>query len=217
MGYVESVNIGRVRMDEQVGPTAFDKHPVPGPVTVCAPGPAKGFSGLAGDQIASASHHGGDNQAVYAYAREDLDEWQTELGRTLPDGSFGENLTTVGVPVTDAVIGEHWEIGTGGLVLQVCKPRIPCGTFAVRMNVPRWVHIFVARAQPGAYLRVLRPGPVAAGDRIVVTNRPGHGVTIGVTFRAMTLERQLLPRLLEAAELPEDLLAKVRRRQGSLS
>lgn len=213
MGLIGSVNVGRVRVrDDAVGATAFDKRPVAGPVFVRAPGPRKGVSGLVTDEIASARHHGGDDQAVYAYAREDLDAWERELGHTLSAGAFGENLTTTGIDVTGAVIGEHWEIG-GDLVLQVAVPRIPCFTFATRMAVPKWVRTFTERAKPGAYLRVLRPGEVSQGDTVAVTNRPGHGVTIGMTFRAMTLEPELLPRLLAADELPEDARELARRRE----
>jgi MOSC domain-containing protein YiiM len=213
VGYVESVNVGQARfLSGQVGDSAIVKRPVAGPVFVRAPGPKKGVSGLVTDEIANARHHGGDDQAVYAYAREDLVAWEAELDRALPPGTFGENLTTLGVAVTDAVIGEHWEIG-GDLVLQVCVPRIPCVTFATRMAQPQWVRRFTERAQPGAYLRVLRPGEVAEGDEIVVTNRPGHGVTIGVTFRAVTLEPDLLPLLLTADDLPADMKQQARARQ----
>ena len=89
--------------------TGIDKQPVPGPVRVAAPGPKGiGGSGLAGDAVCHKRHHGGDDQAVYAVAREDLDDWERELGRTLPAGSFGENLTTQGVDVSGALIGERW-------------------------------------------------------------------------------------------------------------
>lgn len=210
--HVQSVNVGRVVVDARIGPTAFEKRPVPDPVFVRAPGPRRGASGLVTDEIASAVHHGGDDQAVYAYAREDLDEWQAELDRPLPAGAFGENLTTTGLDVTGAVIGEHWEIGAD-LVLQVCVPRIPCTTFATKMGVPKWVRTFTHRAKPGAYLRVLRPGAVAGGDVVTVTHRPDHGVTIGVSFRALTLEPDLLPLLVHVEALPVQARELARRRR----
>ncbi|HEY7812192.1 MAG TPA: MOSC domain-containing protein [Nakamurella sp.] len=215
MAVVESVNVGVVRpLTPKVGSSAIDKRPADGPVLVRAPGPKKGVSGLVTDQIASAVHHGGNDQAVYAYAREDLDAWQAELDRPLAAGAFGENLTTVGVDVTGALVGEHWEIGAE-LVLQVSVPRIPCSTFAARMAVPRWVRTFTDRAAPGTYLRVLRPGPVAAGDPVVVTNRPDHDITIGLMFRALTTEPDLLPRLAIVPDLHPEVRAKVRRRLAS--
>jgi MOSC domain-containing protein YiiM len=202
-----SVNLAvpRPTTASSVGVTGIDKQPAAGPVQVRAPGP-KGTglgSGLIGDQVFATVHHGGDDQAVYAYAREDLDAWGAELGRTLPGGAFGENLTTSGVDVTGALIGERWRIGDE-VVLEVAVPRIPCRTFAHWMAEEGWIKRFTVRAVPGAYLRVIVPGEIRAGDPIVVASRPEHEVTIGVTFRALTREPELLPRLLAADALPDE-------------
>ncbi|WP_346539776.1 MOSC domain-containing protein [Micromonospora sp. DPT] len=185
------------------GRTGIDKRPVDGPVLLRA-------DGVAGDFIGERAHHGGPDQAVYAYAGEDAEWWSAELGRTVPPGGFGENLTTSAVDVTGAVIGELWAIGSA--VLQVTKPRTPCTTFAGFWGVPDLIKRFTVRAAPGAYLRVLREGEVGAGDPVEVVDRPAHGVTIGEVFRAMNLEPELLPRLLDAAQLPEPVMEKVRRR-----
>ncbi|MGC9670469.1 MOSC domain-containing protein [Planosporangium sp. 12N6] len=201
------------------GLTGIDKQPVDAPVRVRAPGPKRtGLgSGLVGDRIFNTRHHGGDDQAVYAYAREDLDGWAAELGRSLPGGAFGENLTTAGLDVTGALIGERWRIGDE-VVLEVAVPRIPCGTFARWMAekgwmaAKGWVKRFTVRARPGAYLRVVVPGEIRAGDPVTVVSRPDHDVTIGVTFRALTREPELLPRLLAADALPEDVRALASRR-----
>jgi MOSC domain-containing protein YiiM len=198
--------VPRANPAKTVGTTGIDKRPVPGPVQVRAPGP-KGTglgSGLVGDRIFDTASHGGDDQAVYAYAREDLDGWAEELGRPLADGVFGENLTTSGLDVTGALIGERWRIG-GDVVLEVAVPRIPCNTFALWMAERGWIKRFMAAACPGAYLRVVEPGEIRAGDPIVVLDRPGHDVTIGLTFRALTREPELLPRLLAADALPADV------------
>ncbi|MFD1147133.1 MOSC domain-containing protein [Saccharothrix hoggarensis] len=214
MPSVLSVNVGsRVEFDQAaVGHTGIGKRPVAGPVDVRAPGPrGSGGSGLVGDHVSDLRHHGGDDQAVYAYAREDLDAWSADLGRDLPPGLFGENLTTVGVDVSGARVGERWRIG--GLLLQVTCPRIPCRTFAGVMEERGWVKTFTARAWPGAYLKVLEPGSVTAGDEIVVEHRPDHDVTMSVAFRALTLEPELLPSLAPAADdLPEELRRRVERR-----
>jgi MOSC domain-containing protein YiiM len=203
---VLSVNLAVPRSNpaKQVGVTGIDKRPVDGPVLVRAPGPKRtGLgSGLIGDLICDTDNHGGDDQAVYAYAREDLDLWEAELGRPLPGGSFGENLTTSNVDVTGALIGERWRIGAE-VVLEVAVPRIPCGTFAHWMAEQRWARRFTVEARPGAYLRVVVPGEIRAGDPISVQDRPDHDVTIGLTFRALTREAELLPRLLDAPALPE--------------
>lgn len=204
---VVSVNVGAARdIGARNGLTAIDKRPAGAPVEIRPPGPAQ--SGLAGDDICAAAHHGGPDQAVYAYAREDLDAWETDLGATLPNGTFGENLTTAGLDVTGALVGERWRVGDG-VVLQVTVPRIPCGTFRTWMGRPGWVKAFARKGAPGAYLRVVAPGRVAAGDGIEVLGRPGHGVTIGMVFRALTTERDLLARVLEAGDdLPPDARAR---------
>jgi MOSC domain-containing protein YiiM len=212
MPVVSSVNVGSPRPTEHsdVDHTGIDKRPQDGAVEISAPG-RPGHSGLAGDVICDVRHHGGDDQAVYAYAREDLDAWQLRLGRDLRSGMFGENLTTSGLDVTDAVIGERWRVGDA-LLLEVSSPRIPCRTFAGWLGEHGWIKIFTEYAQPGTYLRVVEPGLVRAGDPIAVVDRPDHGVTVGVTFRALTRESDLLPLLPPVEALPEHLRDRARRR-----
>lgn len=159
------------------GPSVIDKRPVPGRVAV-------GELGLAGDRQVNRVHHGGPDKAVYAYAHEDLAWWAGELGRDLPPGLFGENLTTRGLSVSDAVIGEVWRIGADGLRLLVTMPRTPCSTFQRRMAEPRWVKRFTQAARVGAYVRVLTAGTVGAGDAITLESRPAHGVRVDELFIA---------------------------------
>ncbi len=207
------MNLGRPKAvphtDQPQGLTGIDKRPAEGAVRVTAPGP-KGFgaSGLAGDAICHTRHHGGDDQAVYAVAREDLDEWERELGRPLPNGSFGENLTTEGLDVSGARIGERWGVGPD-LVLEVTSGRIPCLTFQGHLGEKGWVRRFTRRGAPGAYFRVVEPGEIRAGDPVRIVHRPDHDVTVALQFRAVTTERELLPRLLAAGEAlhPEALAA----------
>ncbi|MGW5846878.1 MOSC domain-containing protein [Streptomyces sp. NPDC055254] len=200
-----SVNIGRAAVvdytDAEGNLTGIGKRPVAGPVRVFAPGPkATGpGSGLEGDAVCDRRHHGGDHQAVYAYAREDLDLWERELGRELPAGLFGENLTTRGVDVSGAVLGERWRIGPE-LLLEVASTRIPCRTFQGAMGEPGWVKRFTREARPGAYLRVVREGRISPGDGIEMVHRPEHEVTSTFLFRAWTTERHLLPRVLAAGD-----------------
>ncbi|WP_103502134.1 MULTISPECIES: MOSC domain-containing protein [unclassified Streptomyces] len=209
---VVSVNIGANRLRPYTSSprgTAIDKRPVEGPVAVTAPGPkGVGGSGLAGDDIGDPRHHGGDDQAVYAFAREDLDRWEEALGRPLPGGVFGENLTTSGVDVTGTLIGERWRVGPD-LVLEATSPRIPCRTFAGWLEESGWVKRFTRDAAPGGYFRVIEPGEVTAGDRVEVVHRPAHEVSFGLYFRALTLEPELRPRVAAAGTaLPADELEK---------
>ncbi|MBC2864139.1 MOSC domain-containing protein [Streptomyces mexicanus] len=212
-----SVNVGRpVAMpytDQPEGVTGIDKRPVDHPVRVAAPGPkGVGGSGLAGDAVCDTRHHGGDDQAVYAVAREDLDEWERELGRALPNGSFGENLTTWGIDISGALIGERWRIGSPAgpsVLLEVTCGRIPCRTFQGHLGERGWVKRFTRKGAPGAYLRVIEPGEIRSGDPVEVVHRPDHDVTVALEFRAATTDRSLLPRLLAAGTAlhPESLAA----------
>ncbi|PYY37148.1 MULTISPECIES: MOSC domain-containing protein [unclassified Curtobacterium] len=164
-----------------IGITAIDKRPVDGPVRVRP-------LGLYADVQADRKHHGGEDQAVYVYADEDAAYFAGQLDRPIPPGLFGENLRTTGIDVTGLVIGERLRIGDT-LELEVTIPRTPCGTFARRMQVDKWVKRFAEEGRPGAYFRVRRSGAVAAGNAVTVLDRPEHGVTIGQMFAGLTAEQ----------------------------
>ncbi len=209
-----SVNVGQPRLNpwKTIKLTGIDKRPVEGPVMVTPPrARGLGMVGLADDRVYDVRNHGGPDQAVYAYAREDLDFWAAELGRPLPDGVFGENLTTEGADVNGALIGERWRIGPD-VVLEASRPRIPCGTFQGWLAERGWIRRFTLAVRPGSYFRVIEPGEIRAGDRIEIVHRPEHDVTVGLSFRALTVEPELLPRLLAADALPRDLRELARRR-----
>lgn len=190
------VDLGRA------GVSAIDKRPQPGRVAV-------GELGLVTDHVCDTKHHGGHDQAVYAYEEAFAQRWAHELGRDLPFGWFGENLRVDSLAVTDAVVGERWEIGPSGepgtLLLETTIPRIPCRTFAAWAGEPQWVKRFMHRGDVGAYLRVVQPGTVAAGDEIRVIHRPDHGVTVRDLLTGTDVDP--LRALLARADLP----AKVRR------
>ncbi len=189
MAVLESVNVGRT-VDVpwgQLRRSAIDKRPVGGPVHV-------GTLGLEGDEIADLVNHGGADQAVYAYAGEDLEDWAEQLGRDLVPGQFGENLTTRGIDLTlEAHAGDRWRIG--GALLEIAGVRIPCSVFQGFLDERQWVRRFTQRRLPGPYLRVLEEGPITAGDTIEVVEQRDHGITVDVLFRALTTERQLIPEL----------------------
>jgi MOSC domain-containing protein YiiM len=167
-GRVVSVNVGAAEPNPARrgrGVTGFRKRPVASAV-LRSPG-ATG-SGLEGDVVGLARFHGGDRQAVYAYAREELDAWGRRLGRDLPDGAFAENLTLRGLEVDASRIGDRWAVGSD-VVLEVTAPRTPCRTFSHQMGVKGWMRRFTEVGRPGAYLRVVEEGTVHAGDEVVVT------------------------------------------------
>ncbi|MEU6982819.1 MOSC domain-containing protein [Streptomyces sp. NPDC046324] len=201
---VLSVNVGRAMAvdytDAASGMTGIDKRPVEGPVRVEAPGPrGVGGGGLVGDTVCDLRFHGGNDRAVSAFAREDMDAWERELGRPLANGSFGENLTTLGLDVNGALIGERWRVGPE-VVLEVTGGRTPCRTFGGFLGEKGWVRRFTrSTAGPGALLRVIEPGAFTVGDPVEVVRRPDHTITVALLHRAVTTERSLLPSTLVAA------------------
>jgi len=181
--------------------SAITKHPVEGRVRV------EGVN-VAGDAQADLRVHGGPDKAVYAYAREDSDWWAQELGREIVDGMFGENLTTEGVDVSGALIGERWRIGT--VELEVCQPRLPCSKLGLRFADLRMVKRFGQASRPGAYLRIVTEGELQAGDELTVVSRPSHDVTIALVADAILVDDSLAAKAASAPELAEDLARHLR-------
>ena len=209
MPVIRSVNVGRPKDKEWagLGYTSIDKGSVNGRVRAHR-------MGLVGDVVSDTKHHGGPDQAVYAFAREDLDHWERELGRPIRDGQFGENLTTEGIDVNESEIGDRWRIGTA--LLEIAYVRTPCNDFKGWMGESgydnrQWVKRFMAECRPGPYLRVLEEGELAAGDEIELVHRQGHGVTVTTMFRAINLDHSLLGRLLEIDGLVESVREKANR------
>jgi MOSC domain-containing protein YiiM len=176
--------------------TAIWKRPVHGRVAV------RGVN-LDGDDQADRSVHGGPDKAVYVYAVEELRQWQDELGHDLGEAAFGQNLTTEGIDVSGAVIGERWAIGSAAF--EVAQPRVPCYKLGLRIGSPGFVKRFAQAARPGAYLRILDEGDVGAGDPVTVVSRPGHGITSRMVFEAILGDRELAARAVRAPQLPPEL------------
>lgn len=157
-------------------------------------------NGVEGDQVIDTVNHGGYDKAVYAYAREDAQWWESVIGEPIAAGRFGENLTTLNLDLTNTVIGQRWRIGSA--LLEVSQPRIPCKTFSGFWQRPSLVKEFTAAAKPGAYLRIIEEGDVGVGDDVIIESTPQHGVTLSQAFRARTGAQELIPLLLQASELP---------------
>jgi MOSC domain-containing protein YiiM len=137
--------------------------------------------GLEGDVIVSKKHHGGPDQAVYVYGVADYEWWSNELGREILPGTFGENLTISELESAQFNIGDYLHIEE--VTLQVTAARIPCGTFATRMNDPQWVKRFRSAERPGLYCRVIQEGFVKAGDPVSVERYTGETISILDMFR----------------------------------
>lgn len=172
---ITSVNIGKaetISHGKQSMTTGICKRPVTGPVDVTE-------AGLLGDQILDSEHHGGSDQAVYAYSADDYDWWAGETGRDYYPGLFGENLTIRGLP-SDLYIGDRLLIGD--LVLEATSARIPCGTLATRMTDRGFGQAFRKAERPGVYFRVLNSGAVSGGDSVTLVEGGGT-VTVIDLFR----------------------------------
>jgi MOSC domain-containing protein YiiM len=209
-GSVAALNVGEPRpvaVGDRTVWTAIWKSPVQGRVAL------RGVN-LRGDDQADRTVHGGPDKAVYAYAVEDTAWWEAQLAGALGPGAFGENLTVRGLPVSEAVIGERWAVGS--TVLEVAQPRLPCFKLGLRMGDPRFLKRFAAADRPGAYLRVVQEGDIGAGDAIDVLSRPAHGVTSALVARAILREPQLLAAALLAPELPAGLRDWMQERAAGL-
>ena len=184
MGKLLSINVAAIIHHEDwagsVGKTGIDKRPKLGRVSL-------ENDAVEGDQVLDTKNHGGKDQAVYAYAREDADWWEKEIGLEINNGRFGENLTTQDIDVTNAIVGEKWALGT--CILQVTMPRIPCKVFQGFWQRPNLIKEFTQAQRPGAYLKIVQEGYVSAGDDIRVFDIPQHGITIKDLFMAKSGER----------------------------
>ncbi len=194
-GRILSVNVGGIRQFDYEGrkaQSAIWKLPVTGRVM------ARGVN-LAGDDQADRGAHGGPDKAVYAYAVEDQRWWKTQIGRTVVYGEFGENLTTEGIDITNAFVGERWRVGNA--LLEVSEPRVPCWRLGVRMGDKNFPRLFARAGRPGTYLRIVSEGDIGASDTIRVLDRPNHDISIGDVFRIFIRDRREAGRLLAVPQL----------------
>jgi MOSC domain-containing protein YiiM len=194
---VLAVSVGRPRDFDyhgHVARSAIWKAPVSGRVAV------RGVN-LAGDDQADRQAHGGPDKAVYAYAVEDARWWETREGRPFAFAEFGENLTTEGVDVSGALVGERWSIGSA--VFEISEPRVPCWRLGVRMNDPKFIVRFTEALRPGAYMRIVKEGDIGAGDPIQVVSKPDHDLSIRDVFRIYTHDRGEVARILEVPQMSD--------------
>ena len=178
-GVLVSVHVGQPRESttrREAVSTAIWKYPVDGRVAV------RGVN-LDGDDQADRSVHGGPDKAVYAYAEEEVQAWERELGRDLGEAAFGQNLTTRGIEVSDAVIGERWLIGS--TLLEVAQPRQPCFKLGIRIGEPGFVKRFAQASRPGAYLRIVTEGEYRRRRSHRDHQPPDHGVTCRMVSDAL--------------------------------
>jgi MOSC domain-containing protein YiiM len=206
LGTVASVNVGEPRDIEWAGRsvrTAIWKRPVGGRVPIR-------HHNLGGDSQADLRVHGGPDKAVYAYAAEDYRWWEATLGGPIDPGTFGENLTTEGVDLARAVIGEVWAVGSARL--QVAQTRQPCFKLGVRMGDAGFVQEFDRARRFGVYLRIDQIGDVGAGDEIVLLSRPVHGMTAAAFADILdSHDPAEIRRFIDVDEVPDGMKTWARR------
>lgn len=174
---IDSVNLGQERIlqhKDRVEHTGIFKSPAKGLVKVTK-------LGLEGDIIISKKHHGGPDQALYVYGGADYTWWSGRLEKEVSPGTFGDNLTISDLESAQFNVGDY--INMCEVTLQVTAPRIPCATFAARMNDSQWVKKFRQAERPGLYCRVIQEGFVKAGDPVSIEKYTGETVSILEMFR----------------------------------
>jgi MOSC domain-containing protein YiiM len=192
--HIVSINVGKeetISLDSKSATTGICKEPVATSVAVTT-------EGVSGDTVCNTEHHGGRDQAVYAYSFDDYEWWEEQLGSEIPPGTFGDNLTIRGMP-TDMNVGDRLLIGD--VVLEATAPRIPCNVFAMRMQDKSFGMKFRRAERPGIYFRVLNEGEVSAGDAVTLVEDDTGTVTISDLVRFyydLSPKRAELERLLQA-------------------
>ncbi|WP_111748451.1 MOSC domain-containing protein [Salinisphaera orenii] len=189
--------------------SGIDKQPVTGPLTLSS-------TGLAGDEQGDQKHHGGAEKAVHHYAFEHYAAWCDDYPgiacRLRDAGAFGENLVTRGLDETTVCVGDVFE--WGGARIQVSQARQPCWRLNVRFNEPRMARLVQQTRRTGWYYRVLEPGPVAAGESLVLVERPALEWPLNRLLHYLyvdTLNREALAAITALTPLTEswrDLAAK---------
>lgn len=198
---IASVNLGNaetISHGEYSISTGICKKPACEPVRI-------GELGLDGDTVVDTAHHGGKDQAVYAYSADDYDWWAAETGRIYAPGTFGENLTIRGMP-SDMVVGDRLLIGD--VVLEATSARIPCRTLATRMADRGFGLAFRKAERPGVYFRVLNPGVVSLHDSVEMVECGTGTVTVLDLFRFAYETSHDVERLQRFLEAP--IAARVR-------
>lgn len=191
MAILLSVNIGKPEpIPAKSSVTGIFKRPVEGPVEIDA-------QGLKDDAIIDRKHHGGLDQAVYAYFADDYQWWSGELGRDIAPGTFGENLTIGGVEGRTVAVGDRFTIGT--VVLEVTSHRTPCSVFAARMGDPKFLKQFHRAGRPGAYCRVIKEGPVHAGQPVLHAPFDGERITVSALMATLDGAREIDPDFMRRA------------------
>ena len=198
-----SINIGEKRTQQRINyveTTGIYKEPVAGSVEIKT-------LGIENDAICDTKHHGGPDQALYIYGSADYEWWSQELGKDIKPGTFGENITISELESTTFNVGDYLHIGS--VTLQVTAPRIPCGTFATRMQDPQWVKLFTKAERPGLYVRVIKEGVIRDGDEIIVEKYTGETISVLEMYRENFVKKKSMESLQKHLRAPIDIRTRM--------
>ena len=173
--------------------TGIYKMPIQGAVNVTQ-------FGLEGDAIVDKTVHGGLDQAIYLYHKEDYDWWSALLGRKIENGTFGENFTISGSDDISWIIGDRIRIAQ--VILEITAPRTPCFKLGVRMGDSRFVKQFADANRPGAYARVINNGTVSVGDQLEIDKTTKPYVAVKEIFAEWHSAKKSLDTLTKALDSP---------------
>ena len=164
---IDALLTGKARRFGAKGePSAIDKRALEGRHAV-------GALGIAGDEQADLSVHGGPDKAIHHYPRDHYDWWAETIGdhALLQDaGAFGENISTSGLTESAACIGDRYRLGSA--LVEISQGRQPCWKLGHRFGIATLPATVVTSRRGGWYYRVIEDGAVGAGDALELMERP---------------------------------------------
>lgn len=162
--------------------TGIYKYPVEAPISL-------EFEDVKNDHVFDRRYHGGFDKACYLYSADHYPFWESKY----PDqawqwGMFGENLTVKGLNESEIRIGDCFQIGDAEV--QVSQPRQPCFKLGVRFGTQQIVDDFWLLQYPGVYVRVVKPGSVKKGARLILQSRNQESLSVSEVFSLFRINRE---------------------------
>ncbi|WP_257008128.1 MOSC domain-containing protein [Bacillus sp. FJAT-45350] len=195
---IKSINVAKPMVMVYKGSeieTAINKKPIEGPVYLSS-------QNLEGDGQGDLVHHGGEDKAICVYSYDHYSFWEDAIGKSIGEAAFGENITVEGLYEKDIFIGDIFELGEA--VIQVSQPREPCSKIGMKHNRSEFAKDILAKGFTGFYCRVLKEGIVSKENKLLLSERNNHKVTIEFANNIMfhnTEDKEALTKLLSVSEL----------------
>lgn len=206
---VMSINVGKPRevaYQNKFISTAIWKTATQHPVMLTS-------TNLVGDGQADLEHHGGTDMAVLIYSYDHYNYWEQQLNRKLEYGSFGENVTVVGLTEHDVCIGDTFQWGEA--IVQISQPRYPCYKLGIRHEAPELFQLVLDTGYTGYYVRVLQPGLVSKEAGLHRLQRHPLGISIAAVSEAFinkSTSTEIIRSLIAVDELSESWKRKLESR-----